>query len=140
MTVKVAGHWEREWQCPLREFDLWVHPLKEFGIDSFYMCPITGISPKACMERQTIEEVMEENPKLTIVFVDEEGESELKDFVHPEDALYVFGKTRYSPYKIHKGKENIKSVKIESVRNSGGFWGHQTAAMVLYDRFIKENK
>ena len=138
MTVKVVGHWERAWRSPLEEFNSWIHPLREFGVDEFYMCPVSGIDRPRVKERQEVLNVFEENPDLVRVFVDEDADVELQDFVHPENALYVFGKTQFSPL-IYKREEDL-SVKIPTIANNGGFWADQTLCMLFYDRYIKGGK
>lgn len=137
MAVKIVGHWERAWRSPIEEFEMWTHPLKEFGIDDFYMCPITGIDKSRCLERATIDDVFSENPELTRVFVDENATTTLPDFVHPTNAIYVIGKTSYSPYLTHFREGTDMAVKIPSQNPMGGFWGEQAAISVLYDRFVK---
>lgn len=137
MTVKILGHWELAWKAPLQEFDTWIHPLKEFGIENFYMCPVTGIDKSRVIEKASIEEVLAENPTLTRVYVDERATVNLADFQHPDNALYIMGKTTYSPYLTNFNPETDLAVKIPSVNNSGGFWGDQAVIMVLYDRFLK---
>lgn len=136
MTVKVMGHWERGWDTPWQEYNWWIHPLREFSLTEFYMTPVTGIAREPVLERHTIEEVLEENPGLTHVYVDETATTELGDFVHPENALYILGRTGYTP--IANKKEGDLAVKVPSAVNQGGFWAHQAIVMVLYDRFLKE--
>lgn len=139
MTVKIAGHWEKAWQSPLNEYDLWIHPLREFGIDEMHMVPISGIGiqKKRVKEYTDLVEILAAFPELTPVYVDEFAPVSLPDFEHPKDALYIFGKTSLSPYKYY-AKEGDLSVKLDSVNNDGGFWSHQAATMILYDRFMKE--
>jgi hypothetical protein len=136
MTVKIAGHWETAWRSPLEEFNDWWHPLKEFGIDEFYMSPVTGIAKGRVLEKASIDDVFRECEGLTRVYVDESSTIELPDFVHPENALYIFGRTTFSPYLRHN-QEGDLAVKIPTVVNQGGFWGHTAAAVLMYDRFLK---
>jgi hypothetical protein len=48
--VVVAGMWELGWNTPIKEIDLWRYPLKDFGVDRFYMTPISGIESKKVIE------------------------------------------------------------------------------------------
>jgi len=116
---------------------MWIHPIKEFGIDNFYMCPVTGIDKSRCLERDNIDTVFTDNPDHVRVFVDENATTLLQDFVHPENAIYVVGKTSYSPYTTHYREGVDQAVKIPSINNSGGFWGEQALTMILYDRYTK---
>jgi len=68
-VVKIAGLWDLSWNTPIKEYDLWIYPIKEFDVDTLYMCPVTGIA-KAVEERETIAEVLEENPDFTVIFCD----------------------------------------------------------------------
>lgn len=136
MTVKVSSQWERGWQAPIDELELYIHPLKEFGVRELYMCPVSGIADTSVLERQSLEEVIAENLDLVHVYVDESAPEELPNFIHPENCLYIMGKTSFSPYKTH-ARENDLAVKIPSITNNGGFWGHQAINLILYDRFLK---
>tara|TARA_R110000772_G_scaffold1453_3_gene4916 strand:+ start:5924 stop:6349 length:426 start_codon:yes stop_codon:yes gene_type:complete len=139
MTVKIVGHWELSWRTPIEEFDSWIHPLREFGHESFYMCPVSGIgiAKQRVLERASIDDVFEENPDLTRVFIDEGATDSLVNFIHPTDAIYVIGKTSYSPYITHFREGIDQCVKIPTVTNGGGFWGDHAITMILYDRFSK---
>lgn len=48
--VKVAGIWELGWNTPIKEIELWEYPLRDFGVDAFYMTPITGIQSQFVQE------------------------------------------------------------------------------------------
>lgn len=134
--VRIAGVWELGWNTPIKEAELWEYPLREFNVDSFYMTPISGIDSQMVKERSTIEEILSENSDIKVVYVDEKGQTPLKDFVHPVKVLYVFGKASFSPMVSH-GKPNDLSVKIETPLNSGMLWPHQAAGIILYDRIKK---
>lgn len=136
MTVKVVGQWERAWKSPMEEYNSWIHPLREFGLNTFYMCPVTGIDGHVD-ERRSVNEVFDENPDLVRVYIDETAGVELPNFVHPVDALYVVGKTSFAPYKTEFREGIDLAVKVPSVANTGGFWGEQALFIILYDRYIK---
>jgi tRNA(Leu) C34 or U34 (ribose-2'-O)-methylase TrmL len=134
--IKVAGIWELGWNTPIKEVELWEYPLRDLGVNEFYMTPITGIQASSVQERNSMEEILEENKNLTIVFLDERGKTSLKDFKHPKNALYVFGKASLSAMSAYGNKESI-SVKIDTIENKGLLWPHQAVAITLYDRFMK---
>lgn len=137
MTVHVAGVWELGWNTPIKEADLWEHPLRDFEVDRWWMTPVSGIGNRRVAERATLPEILDQarNDGLTVVFVDERGETPLTDFVHPEHALYVFGKASFSPLSLRKEGEG--SIVIDTPANLGGLWPHQAASIVLYDRLLK---
>ena len=139
-TVIVAGHWDLAWNTPIKEIDLWRYPLQDFGVDKFYMTPVTGIDNKRVEERASLEEILEENKDCKVVFCDERAKTELKDFKHPKKALYVFGRANFSPFLSLKRKHDLE-LRVETPHEKGGLlWGHQTAGIILYDRYIKGGK
>lgn len=137
MTVKVLGFWEQGWDTPLNEFHRWKHPLMEFNVNEFYMSPVSGIAETRVIEKASIEDVFNETSEFTRVYVDENATVELPNFVHPDNALYIVGRTSYSPYATHFREGIDQAVKIPSNINQGGFWGHQAVSIILYDRFLK---
>jgi len=136
-NVRVAGMWDLAWNTPIKEIDLWEYPLRDFGVETHFMCPITGID-HSVEERQDIQTILDENKGYKVVFCDEKAETTLKDFKHPRKALYVFGRANFSPFLSLKRKNDL-SLKIETVRPEGGMlWGHQAISIILYDRLMKE--
>lgn len=135
MTIAVAGTWELGYSVPLSERDLWRYMLQEFQVDKWYMEPISGIYEDRVTEVASLAEVLATN-ELTVVFVDERGETPLREFEHPENALYVTGKSGQSlmPTYIKPGD---LSVVIETPENTGLLWPHQALPIILYDRMAK---
>jgi len=139
MNVKVAGIWEIGWNTPIKEIDLWEMVMREFDIKDHYMSPITGIDHPV-KERKNIQQVLKENPGYTAIFCDERAETTLEDFKHPKKALYVFGRTNFSPFLSFKRPKDL-SIKIQTaLPKSGLFWSHQAAAIILHDRLLKQKK
>lgn len=138
MNVKIAGKWENGWDTPLLEYDRWIHPIREFGLQEFYMTPISGIFKQSVKEFNSLEEILtlDENEGYTKVFCDDKADTSLVDFVHPVKAMYVFGRT--SSDSLLLKTNNDLSVSIPTLRNSGGFWAHQACSIILYDRYLKE--
>lgn len=135
-VIKIAGMWDLAWNTPIKEYDLWIYPIKDFNVDTFYMCPITGIA-KNVEERKNLGGILKENPDLTVIFCDERAKTELKDFAHPDKALYVFGKANYSPFLSLKREQDLE-LRIETPHIRGGLlWGHQAMSIILYDRYMK---
>jgi tRNA(Leu) C34 or U34 (ribose-2'-O)-methylase TrmL len=134
--VAVAGLWELAWNTPIKEIELWIHPLRDFGCDEFYMAPVTGIAADVTEVPDLGELIAEQRSNRPIVFVDEAGQTPLHDFVHPDDPLYVFGKTSLSPLVAY-GREEDQSVFVSTVWNRGLLWADQAAVLVLYDRMLK---
>jgi hypothetical protein len=134
--VKVAGLWEHGWNTPWVEHDQWVYPLQEFGVGGWYMSPITGIKKSSFLnEVDNLLEVIELNPELTVVWVDEKASTPLTEFIHPENALYIAGRTSESILPMKR--EGDLSVFVETSANGGGLWAHQAISTILYDRLRK---
>jgi hypothetical protein len=70
------------------------------------------------------------NSKGTRVYLDPAGSVDLKSFVHPEDAIYIFGHSMSS----FRDKEN--TVRIETPE-SADLFGCSACSVVLQDRFNK---
>lgn len=141
-TVKIASFWELSWNAPIKEMQLWEFPMKEFQVDSLHMLPFTGLerSNSYLTEYENFADLIAANSDSTVVFVDEGATEGLSTFVHPENVLYVFGRTGFSPLTVYEnfdGEEHF-SVSIETPQNTGLLWSHQAATMVLYDRMLKQ--
>lgn len=134
--VEVAGMWEFGWNTPILEADLWEMAMREFGVKRLNMTPVSGIDKRWISEYPSISELLEAKKGLDFVFFDEHGDTSLSDFVHPENALYIFGKTSCSNYSDFAKKHAC--VKIESAR-PGFLWGHQALTLALYDRKQKHD-
>lgn len=133
--IKVAGIWERGWTAPIMEIELWRFMLREYAIDGFIMTPISGIADDFVTEYKGLEQAIDANPDFTKVHVDAGSNVNLEDFDHPENALYLFGTANHDT--LHCKDESHLTVKIPTVTNQAGFWPHQAAAIILYDRYLK---
>lgn len=131
--IVVAAPWEFGWNTPIKEYDLWHYPMREFGVDELAFTPISGIRKKGIREFPSIEELINYYD-LPVIQCEEKGEQSLIEFSHPEGALYLFAKT--SNPLLHLG---YSSLKIETPLNKGMLWGHQAASIILYDRFLKQH-
>ena len=135
--IKVAGLWELAWSTPIMEYDLWAFVAQDFGVDEWIMSPVSGISRPRITEVPDIMEFIKNEDQEALVFVEEEGETDLADFVHPENATYILGRTSLSPWIANKRQGT--SIRIPTPGQVGGFWGHQAIGIVLYDRLMKLN-
>jgi tRNA(Leu) C34 or U34 (ribose-2'-O)-methylase TrmL len=131
--VVVASMWEYGWNTPIKEFDLWHYPLKDFGVDEFAMTPVSGIRlNNKVQEFHSVEDIIK-HYGLPVILCTEHGEYTLEEFEHPENALYLFNRTSGG---IIVEKPDY-SLRIETKQNKGMLWGHQAASIILYDRFKK---
>ena len=132
--IEVAGIWEIGRNVPIMEADLWKCALRSYGIKKLNMMPITGIHAPWITEFPSVDEILAAYPDHVPVFVDETSAVELEDFQHPENALYVFGRSCYSPF--HDKAEDHLSFFIDC-HQLGMLWPHQCLPMILRDRSKK---
>lgn len=136
--IEIVGVWEQGWNYPLMEATEWEMMLREFNIATLSMTPVSGISAPWgskpwLSEYDSIADAIAAKPDLTPVYVDENATVELDAFVHPEDALYIFGRAGFAP-TIPEGAESVKI----STPCPGCLWAHEACAIVLYDRHRKQ--
>lgn len=136
--IRVAGTWEFGWNTPIKEMELWQFVMQDFAVDHFCMSPRSGIQGASVMECDSMVDAINDARQAgaVVVFVDEIGTTTLREFTHPENVLYVFGKANFSPLVAY-AQPGDQSVRIETTANIGGFWPHQAASIVLYDRMVK---
>ena len=130
--IVVAAIWESGWNTPIKELDLWHYPLRDFGVDDLAMTPVSGIFTDRVKEFHSVE-LMVEHYGLPIIICTEDGENDLDEFNHPEDALYLFNRTSGGNLPVKADY----TLRIETKLNKGMLWGHQAASIILYDRFKK---
>jgi len=123
------------WYCPETEKWQWQMVTRSFGIERLNMCPVTGMRERFLHEYQEPEDMIEDRVAtgLEPVYVDVTGAEDLVSFDHPENALYLFGKVGRD-LKPPPGASVVKIV----VPKMGLFWPHEAAAIVLWDRYRKE--
>lgn len=129
--IEVAGNWELGWSAPITEIEHWGMAMRSFKAERLSMFPVTGIQCRFLDEYESFPDLLAAKSHLTPVFVDEDGAIELKDFEHPEDALYIFGKANYTPFPTYG--EGHQSVRIDC-ELMGMLWPHQAMSVVLYMR------
>jgi hypothetical protein len=149
-TIKVAGHWELDWNTPIKEVELWNLLLRDFAIEDWYMWPVSGIKHTEetwvhLHERPTFNDILTDTgvKGLKQVYFEpynpvqqpEQG-IDLRDLKHPQNVLYIFGSAHYNPVPGHKTNKDIL-VQVPTVENKGVLWPHQCLAMCLYDRLVK---
>lgn len=84
----------------------------------------------------------EEKPEMTKVLVQPaagrwvQGDIPLPEFDHPEDAVYIFGPEDGHLPPEEEGEYDCK-VYIPQSRSHVTLYAHQAAAIVLYDRLVK---
>jgi hypothetical protein len=134
MITVIAGCWDTLMlPSPEMEFNSrWKFLVRGFELDDIYMTPVTG--NKDVIEVEDVMDAVAANPELVPVLVDECSPNRLHTFEHPQDALYIFGRTGQSFF----GGWNGLSVSIEPPGELTSYLQpDQAAAIVLYDRMVK---
>jgi hypothetical protein len=151
--IKVAGHWELEWNTPIKEAELWNLLLRDFEIADWFMWPVSGIkhnesSTVNLHERDSLADILKDPlvKGLKRVYFEpynpaqqKEMGIDLRDFEHPKDVLYIFGSAHFNPIPGNKTDEDI-IVQVPTVQNKGVLWPSQCLAVCLYDRLTKNMK
>jgi tRNA(Leu) C34 or U34 (ribose-2'-O)-methylase TrmL len=138
MTVRVVGFWERGWNTPMHEMDLYEMIIRDFAVDGFHMSPVSGILNEYVTEHASYDDavVAMRATGSKMVFVSESATTNLADFTHPEDATYVMGKVSFDPMVTYF-QEGDEAIVIPTNVNQGLLWPHQALGIVLYDRLMK---
>ncbi len=140
--IVVASVWEHGWMYPLMEINLWRMMLRAFNIKYFYMSPISGIRKYPAIgfqEKETMEEILEENKELSRVFVSEKGDTNLIDFSHPKDCIYIFNRSGGADtLRFKERNDDSVFINVPNNKEKGLLWGHQACSIILYDRYLKD--
>lgn len=144
---KIAGYWDVWFQHKESEYDIsWRFMLKHFGADQAILIPNLGSVEKIpldstqvqLIEMNSIEEVLSCNKDLTPIMIDERGQTTLRDFQHPEDALYIFGRTGFNPVdSLNWEGQSVAIEGVEQFKSEALLHPNQACAIVLYDRLRK---
>ena len=145
--IKVAGHWELSWNTPIKEVELWNLVLRDFEIKDWFMWPVSGIKHNEqqnvnLIEKHGFNDILEENQDITHVYVEPDNAhyrhhgTDLREFKHPKDVLYIFGSAHFNPTISHK-KDGDLGLIIPTIQNKGVLWPHQCLVTILYDRMVK---
>lgn len=139
--IAVAGNWDIGWNVPIKEVESWNLMMRDFSVQDWSMFPVTGIRHSEwtevnLQEYHSMEDILAAKKEYTHVYVEPRGDEELETFVHPENALYIFGSSNYRP-SFGNRRADDKSVYIRTVQNKALLWPYHALAIVLYDRLKK---
>lgn len=143
--IVVAGHWELSWNTPIKEGELWMFPLRDFGVDRWHMWPVSGIAQREkvqLIEHPNFQSILEAEAGRTRVFVEPRNAHfkiptvMLPEFEHPKDVMYVFGSSHFNPAQYREEGDPV--VTVPTLHDAGVLWPHQCLVAVLYDRLMKQ--
>jgi hypothetical protein len=145
--VKVAAMWDIWLPIKAQQYDVhWRFMLKHFGVEEIILCPWSGTAEQMSLdhtdteleETRDLDEAIQRNPTLTPVVIDECGKTPLDAFVHPPNALYIFGRTgRSALEELHWEGESVFIEGAHPAERVGLLHPNQACALVLYDRLVK---
>jgi hypothetical protein len=145
--IRVAGCWDI-WSTPQEEYaKMWQFLLRGYCVEQFYMTPNTGLGAQLQADRHdgvaevielpTMADVIAACPSFTPVVLDEYGTTDLRVFEHPENALYLFGRTGQSVLETLAWDGQSVHIACGNDDRAGFLHPHQAACVVLYDRMVK---
>ena len=115
--MKIITLREKGWYDKRTEYRMWDHLCRAYGI------------PFEIVVDKDLTKFKEEN----IILFEENGNIDLKDFVHQEDKIYLFGRTG-----LHLQDIFPKAISVRIPTPSGiVLFGSIAAGIVLYDRWLK---
>lgn len=117
--MKIIAFAEDGWFGPRSDFALWDQLTRAFGVELQIV-------------RRWDEAVVPEGS--VVVLLDEAGETELAEYEHPRDAVYVFGNSGFDRFQVTGADEVVRIETPEPIP----MFGVTAAALVLADCRRKE--
>lgn len=115
---RVLAYKEPSWMDENTDFRHWANITRAFGVELILLNP----SDEMIFEDDDI-----------VVIVDEQGAVDIDDFNHPENCVYVFGRTHMN--KLIENPHDF-SVRID-YEGHNCLFGSQACAIILKDRSRK---
>ena len=138
--------WEEGWFAPYAEMQVWVALARAYNLSHVIMIPHLkyGNQDIELAGYDSMEEFLDSDLKnnFTLVFVETQSlfESnnikavELSEFVHPDNALYIFGTSFGDNTRYITDKDLTLFVKTPT---DVALWQHSVAGIILDDRYRK---
>lgn len=115
----IVGFRDRVWfDNPRTDFALWNQLCRAYGEEFSYF------------------EDWIPRPDSPVIVFDEQGTTKLKDFIHPPNATYVFGRTAQT--RLHEIVLCDQSVRIETPHPHALF-GFEAAAIMLAHKWLYQS-
>ena len=145
ITRREEGWFWHEPDCELglnTEFSFWQQVFMSYDVDRFIFVPTTEDgnehesydSLEDALDQVTGTHVFLEPPHRAVEI--ERDPIFLNDFQHPQDAVYIFGRTGWSNISL-VGSEDIV-LSVEQSNTEGDMFAMTMLAVVLHDRWVKE--
>lgn len=145
--ITVLGCWEDTWMdAEITETRIWRQTLAAFQVKRFVMWPDktngnqkTGRFDQYSDFKEALASLEGHKtylmPKFTIDDYNLSGQN-LKDFIHPENVSYIFGRTPDNLIEYIDFSDDNSFVYIDTPQKTD-FFGHVAVGITLYDRTIK---
>ena len=136
--ITVLGLWELGWmEAERTERRIWKQTLQAFAVDNWGMCPPQGgvfSSPVQYADMTTML-AAHPGPKTFLVPRERvEGSTPLKDYVHPSDAIYVFGSSVENLVSHITEADDVVTIYTPALTD---MFASSAMTAVLYDRLAK---
>lgn len=112
MSATLVAFREKRWLDQRTEHAMWSHLARAYGAD---LQLLENLSEMDC------------DPNAQIIVVDEEGSVVLSDYEHPENAVYVFGRSQQRLLPLF---DDVDSVRIDTP-NPISLFGVVAAGIVM---------
>lgn len=127
------------------ELNQWSYITSTFEVDEvFVIGPVDRIQDSGFLKRakiiSSVEDLPEDAPIVMAAPTEGrhiQGDVDLKDFVHPENAIYLFGPDNENLSDEHLGARKIKHKVYITNDSRHEFYAHVSAGIFLYDRRSK---
>lgn len=119
-------------------YSLWDHFLAIWKFDTLIVIDKSGIYPKRKHTYSTLEEAITAYPDARFVAFEEDGETRLRDFVHPADnIIYIIGDNYWRG--TSNMPEGIPKIRIDTPVDcmTRPLWDITAATCLAYDRSVK---
>lgn len=136
--VSVLGMWER-WLEPERfERRVWKNAIDAFEVDHWAMCDVNGGPFSSPVQHADLTTMLAAHPGPKTFLIPPhsiEGAVNLAEYVHPVNAIYVFGRGGENLVKHVTPADEVVSIHMPLDGNE--LYAAVAAGMVLYDRRVK---
>lgn len=136
--ITVLGMWESDWMDSERtERRLWKQTIQAFAVDHWAMCDVHGGPFSSPVQHADVATMLAAHSGPKTFLIPEgsvESSTRLRDYVHPADAVYVFGNSLNSLVPQIGPNDDVVSI-VTPV--GAAMFAPVVLAAVLYDRMAK---
>lgn len=136
--ITVLGMWEDAWmEAERTERRLWKQTIQAFEVDTWGMCPTHGGPFTSPIQYDDLASMLaaHSGPKTFLIPAGRVEDSQsLREYEHPEDAIYVFGN---SPENLVGYVDEDDDVVTIDTPSSQVLFAPVVLSVVLYDRMAK---